>query len=289
MKPARPENGRASIRDPESLAPEALAGLIDHTNLKAFTPPSKIDSLCAEAAEYGFTSVCVNPVHVGRAARALLGTGVDVCTVVGFPLGANRSDAKAFETATAVREGAAEIDMVLAVGALRAGDEDLVARDVRAVIGAADGRLVKVILETCYLTDDEIVKACLLCREAGADFVKTSTGFGAFGAFESHVRLMRSTVGEGVGVKASGGISDFREALRMLEAGANRLGVSAGIPIIEGFRVLRFGRGWLADEIPCHLCPSRSATLSKLPKELYLYYKTACLECPHRTFNLFYD
>jgi len=289
MKPLRPVDGRASIPDPDALTPDALAGLIDHTNLKALTLPAKIETLCAEAVEYGFAAVCVNPVHVSRSAAVLAGSGVAVCTVVGFPLGANRPEVKAFETSRALEDGAGEIDMVIAVGALRAGEDETVRGDIRAVVDAAEGRLVKVILETCYLTDDQIVKACVLAGEEGAGFVKTSTGFGAFGAFERHVRLMRSTVGEGMGVKASGGIPDFREALRMLEAGASRLGVSAGIPIVEGFRVLRFGRGWLSDEIPCHVCPSRSANLSKLPKELYLYYKSFCIECPHKDFNRFYD
>jgi len=280
---------RRPLSDVESLSPETLAALIDHTNLKAFSTPEKIRQICEEALAYGFATVCVNPVHVEAAARVLEGSAVGTCTVVGFPLGASRSEVKAFETDRAVKDGAGEIDMVINVGGVRAGEEDAVLRDIRGVVEASGDRLVKVILETCYLTDEQIVQACRLSREAGADYVKTSTGFGAFGAFERHVRLMRETVGPDMGVKASGGVSDFREALRMLRAGASRLGVSASIPIVEGFRALRYTAGWLAEEVPCRLCPSRAADISKLPKELFLYYKAACLDCPHREHNRFYD
>jgi len=211
-----------------------LASTIDHTLLKPDATPDQIRCLCAEARAHGFASVCINPVYVPLAASELAGCDVAVCTVIGFPLGAGRSAVKAFETATAVREGAGEVDMVLALGALRAGEMDVVRRDVDAVVDAATGRLVKVILETCLLDDATIVAACRLCVAAGAGFVKTSTGFSTGGATTAHVRLMRQTVGDACGVKASGGIRSRADALAMLEAGATRLGTSAGLAIVEG-------------------------------------------------------
>ncbi len=268
---------------------EELAAMIDHTKLKAFEKPAKIDELCEEALEYGFAAVCVNPVHVARAAGVLAGSKVAVCTVVGFPLGNNRTEIKAIETKMAVEDGATEIDMVINVGMLRAGEIDLVRKDIEAVVRATGDAHSKVILETGYLTDEEIVTGCNLSVEAGADFVKTATGFGAFGAFEPHVRLMRQTVGPDIGVKASGGIENVREALRMIRAGANRLGVSASIPIVEGLAMARYNQGWLAEEIPCRICPSRVASRSKQPKELWLYYKEKCRDCEHREFNKFYE
>jgi deoxyribose-phosphate aldolase len=211
-----------------------LASLIDHTLLKPDAMPEAIERLCREAAEYGFASVCVNPGNVVRAARLLRGTRVNVCTVIGFPLGATTSLAKAFEARDAVAGGADELDMVLNVGALKAGDETLVSRDIRAVVEAADGRVVKVILETGLLTEEEKVRACLLVKEAGAAFVKTSTGFGPGGATVEDVQLMRRTVGPDFGVKASGGIRDRETAERMVAAGAIRLGTSSGVGIIRG-------------------------------------------------------
>ncbi len=211
-----------------------LAKLIDHTLLKPDAVPGAIEKLCREAAEYGFASVCVNPANVARAVQLLRGTRVKVCTVIGFPLGATTSLAKAFEARDAVAGGADELDMVLNVGALKAGDEALVSRDMRSVVEAAEGRVVKVILETGLLTEEEKVKACLLAKEAGAAFVKTSTGFGPGGATVEDVRLMRRTVGPDFGVKASGGIRDRETAERMVAAGATRLGTSSGVAIVRG-------------------------------------------------------
>ncbi|MGE5554109.1 MAG: deoxyribose-phosphate aldolase [Betaproteobacteria bacterium] len=211
-----------------------LAKLIDHTLLKPDATPEAIARLCGEAAEYGFASVCVNPGNVALAAALLRGSEVKVCTVIGFPLGATTPLAKAFEARDAVANGADELDMVLNVGALKAGDEALVARDIRAVVEAAGGRLVKVILETGLLTEEEKVRACLLAKEAGAGFVKTSTGFGPGGATVEDVRLMRQAVGPDFGVKASGGIRDRVTAERMVAAGATRLGTSSGVAIIRG-------------------------------------------------------
>ncbi|MDI6869738.1 MAG: deoxyribose-phosphate aldolase [Bacillota bacterium] len=211
-----------------------LARLIDHTLLKPEATPEAVARLCAEAVEYGFASACVNPVNVARAASLLRGTPVKVCTVIGFPLGATASLVKAVEVRNAVADGADELDMVLNVGALKAGDHALVARDIRAVVEAAGGRVVKVILETALLTDEEKVEACLLTKEAGAAFVKTSTGFGPGGATVEDVALMRRTVGPEFGVKASGGIRDRATAERMVAAGATRLGTSSGVAIVRG-------------------------------------------------------
>lgn len=214
-----------------------LAARIDHTALKATVTRNEVEKLCAEALEHGFASVCVNPVHVSLAAARLGQSPVRVCTVIGFPLGANRPETKAFETDLAVRQGAREVDMVLNVGAVKDGDWDLVETDIRAVVNAAreaaDGVVVKVILETCFLTDDEKRRACLIAKKAGADYVKTSTGFGSGGATTHDVALMRESVGPRMGVKASGGIGDAVTARAMIEAGATRLGASAGVRIVE--------------------------------------------------------
>ncbi|MBN1948456.1 MAG: deoxyribose-phosphate aldolase [Candidatus Cloacimonetes bacterium] len=270
---------------------DEIARMIDHTELKSSSGEKKIKDLCEEALTFNFFSVCLNPCFVKLARRLLDGSAVAVCSVVGFPLGANLSRIKAEEARIAVGEGAAEIDMVMNIGALREKQFNLVADDIAAVVAASQPALVKVILETCYLTDEEIVKACQLAVEAGARFVKTSTGFGAFGAFPDHVRLMRATVGPDIGVKASGGIKNFKDVWRLLEAGANRFGTSAGVTIIEGASLFRFAPdAWLEPEIPCHICPVRHATLAKLPKAVFAYYKKKCLGCPHRDkYNRFND
>lgn len=212
-----------------------LNRMMDHTILKADTPQSEVLRIIEEAKKYHFYSVCINPVWVSLAAEELKGEPVAVCTVIGFPLGANTSATKAFETDDAIKNGADEIDMVLAVGQLKAKNYDYVQKDIEAVVAMAKDRaLVKVIIETCLLTDEEIVKACELAKAAGADFVKTSTGFSTGGATVEAVRLMRATVGPEMGVKASGGIHNEAEALAMVEAGASRLGTSASIAIIQG-------------------------------------------------------
>lgn len=211
----------------------AIASYIDHTLLKPEATREQIVKLCAEAREYEFASVCVNPANVKTAFAELVGTPVKVCTVIGFPLGASSSFVKAVETRDAVASGADEIDMVINIGALKAKDYDLVLRDIKAVVEAAGGNLVKVIIETCLLTDEEKVKACELSKEAGADFVKTSTGFSKGGATVEDIALMRKTVGTEMGVKASGGIRDYETAKAMIEAGASRIGASAGIAIVK--------------------------------------------------------
>ena len=221
------------LADACALAPP-LARLIDHTQLKPETTEASIRELCAEAREYCFASVCVSPVWVPLASELLAGATPVVCTVIGFPHGANRTAAKAFETATAVRDGATEIDMVLAIALLKSERYADVEADIRAVVEAADGRTVKVILETALLTDEEKVIACVLSQNAGAHFVKTSTGFAKSGASPADVALMRRVVGDGMGVKASGGIRSADDAYAMVESGATRLGASAGVAILKG-------------------------------------------------------
>jgi deoxyribose-phosphate aldolase len=214
---------------------KSLAATIDHTLLKPEATSSQIRAICQEAQELGFASVCVNPCHVPLIVQELEGSLVKACSVVGFPLGANSNLIKAAETRQVVSEGAQEVDMVMAVGALKESRYDLVEADIRAVVKAAGPVLVKVIIEACYLTDDEKVTACQLAARAGAGFVKTSTGFGSAGATVADVQLMRTTVGDALGVKASGGIRTLDDILEMLEAGADRIGTSSGPSIIEQF------------------------------------------------------
>ena len=208
--------------------------LFDHTILKADAGEQAVKKICNEAKEHGFMSVCVNSYYTAFVAEQLKGTDIKVCTVVGFPLGQMSTKAKAFETACAVADGAQEIDMVINVAALKDGKYDVVAEDIQAVKAACGDALLKVILETCLLNKEEIVKACELCVEAGADFVKTSTGFSAGGATAEDIALMRKTVGPDVGVKASGGVRDAETAMAMVEAGASRIGASATIAILAG-------------------------------------------------------
>ena len=190
--------------------------------------------MLSEAVEYQFASVCVNPTWVAHCAKTLAGTGVKVCTVVGFPLGANTSSVKAFETKDAIANGADEIDMVINVGQLKSGQYEVVKADIRAVVEASQDKLVKVIIETCLLTNDEKVKACQLAVSAGADFVKTSTGFSAAGATVEDIVLMRETVGPNIGVKAAGGARSYEDAEAFIEAGATRIGTSSGVAIVSG-------------------------------------------------------
>jgi len=213
-----------------------MAGYIDHTLLKPEATPVQIENLCSEARDYRFAAVCINPIFVNLCARLLCNTPVKVCTVIGFPLGATSSEVKAFETETAIEQGATEIDMVINIGALKARELEFVAQDIRGVVNAAHSRgfIVKVILETALLTDEEKTIACLLSKEAGADFVKTSTGFASGGATVHDVALMRRVVGPEIGVKASGGVRTYEDAESMIKAGATRIGASAGIKIMQG-------------------------------------------------------
>lgn len=210
-----------------------LAKKIDHTKLKADTTQDEIAALTKEAKEHGFWSVCINPVWIPFAKEELAGSDVKICTVIGFPLGANSSKTKAFETNLAINDGADEVDMVINVGALKQAQYDVVLEDIKAVVNEAKGRaLVKVIIETALLTKEEIIKVCELSVEAGADYVKTSTGFSTAGATAENVKLMKDTVGEKALVKASGGVRTTSDAEAMVAAGASRIGASDGVKII---------------------------------------------------------
>jgi deoxyribose-phosphate aldolase len=219
------------------ITKEKLASMIDHTLLKPEASEADIKKLCDEAIGYRFHSVCVNPSYVGLARQCLENSGVKVCTVIGFPLGATTTRAKVSEAIDAVENGATELDMVLNIGMLKSKNYDRVLNDIKSVVGESkklkEGILVKVILETCLLAKDEKVKACELALEAGADFVKTSTGFSTGGATVEDIKLMRNTVGPNVGVKASGGIRDLKTAIEMIEAGATRIGASSSVKIIN--------------------------------------------------------
>ncbi|MBO7605762.1 MAG: deoxyribose-phosphate aldolase [Elusimicrobiaceae bacterium] len=208
-----------------------LASYIDHTLLKPIATKADILKLCEEAKQYHFASVCVNPCWVSLCAEILKGTGVKVCTVIGFPLGANTSEIKAAEAALAIKQGADEVDMVINIGALKEGNTDYVYQDISTVRKASEGKILKVIIETSYLTDEEKKIACKISAKAGADFVKTSTGFSDAGATAEDVKLMKEA--SGINVKASGGVRTKEDALNMINAGANRLGASAGVKIIS--------------------------------------------------------
>ena len=212
-----------------------LARMIDHTILKPEAKGEDVKKICDEALEYKFASVCVNPTRVKEAYEILKGSEVKVCTVIGFPLGATTTNTKVFETKDAIANGATEVDMVINIGRLKDKDYDFVKEDIKSVVEAAKGKaLTKVIIETCLLTDEEKVIACKLAKEAGADFVKTSTGFSTGGATKEDIKLMRETVGSDLGVKASGGVRSLKDAEDMIENGATRIGASASIAICEG-------------------------------------------------------
>jgi deoxyribose-phosphate aldolase len=226
-----------------TLTAAEVAGLIDHTLLKADASRDEVQKLCEEALRYEFASVCVNPWNVAQAADILRGSEVRVCTVVGFPLGATLPEVKVFETQRAIQHGAQEIDMVINIGALKSGQLGLMEADIRGVVEAshAGSAICKVIIETCLLTQDEKIRAALAAKNAGADFVKTSTGFSTAGATPDDVRLIRETVGAGTGIKAAGGVRTLRDLEEMVEAGATRIGASAGVKIVEQARAGKSG------------------------------------------------
>lgn len=212
-----------------------LASMIDHTALKPDTTREQVEKLCEEAREFNFASVCVNPTWVSFAADKLKGAEAKVCTVIGFPLGATTTETKSFETKDAIAKGATEVDMVINIAELKGGNDDYIVDDIKAVVEAAKGKaLVKVIIETCLLTDEEKKRACELAVKAGTDYVKTSTGFSTGGATVEDIKLMRETVGSDIGVKASGGVRDLEGAQAMIDAGATRIGASAGVKIVQG-------------------------------------------------------
>lgn len=218
-----------------AMSPAEIAEYIDHTILKPQATKEMVKRICDEAKQYHFASVCVNPCHVNEVAKQLEGSGVASCCVIGFPIGACTPEAKAYEARDAAKNGATEVDMVINVGAAKDGDWDFVQKDIAGVVQAVAGKaIVKVILETCLLTDEEKVKACEAGKVAGAHFVKTSTGFSDGGATTHDVKLMRDAVGDTMGVKASGGVRTYQDAVSMIRAGASRLGTSAGADIIKG-------------------------------------------------------
>lgn len=225
----------------KNMSVAELAAMIDHTFLKPFGTAADIEKLCAEAAKYKFAMVAINPAETETCAKLLSGTGVRVGAAIGFPLGQNSVECKAFETRDAIEKGATEIDTVINIRALQKGDIDIVKREIEDMVSICKpkGVICKVILETCYLTDAEKVKVCKIAREAGVDFVKTSTGFGTNGATKDDVALMRKTVGENIGVKAAGGVRSLESALEMIQAGATRIGTSSGISIVEAYRELK--------------------------------------------------
>jgi deoxyribose-phosphate aldolase len=293
----------------EHLDEQQISGLIDHTELKPHVLRKKIRSLCDEADTHGFATVCINSWWVREASQHLKSRSsqAGVASVVGFPLGQMSTESKAFETSDAIAAGATEIDMVINVGAIRdmtatSGDEsrrmrELVRDDIGAVVKRADGAPVKVILETGYLTDEEIVEACRICEEAGASFVKTSTGFGPMGAYPAHLKLMRDTVGDRLGVKAAGGVTNFLEAIRSIYAAANsptllrpdrfRIGTSNGINIVNSLNWAKYDDSWFVEEVPCRICPSNY--VSKQPLEIQTVYVKKCKICPDNAHRKFKD
>lgn len=224
---------RVGVVAPSCPPKYEMARWIDHTLLKPDATQEQVEKICDEAREFSFASVCINPTWVSLCYKLLRGTNVKVCTVIGFPLGATLPEVKATEARQVINNGAQEVDMVINVGALKSGDLALVEHDIRSVVRAAGRRVVKVILETCLLTDEEKVTACTIAKQAGADFVKTSTGFSSGGATVTDVALMRKVVGPGMGVKASGGVRSYNEACNMVEAGATRIGASASVAIVS--------------------------------------------------------
>jgi deoxyribose-phosphate aldolase len=216
------------------MEPSEVAARIDHTILGAEATKEEVKAKCKEALEYQFASVCVNPAFVELVADELAGSDVKVCTVIGFPLGESTSETKNFEARDAVNNGADELDMVLNLGALKSNNWEVVQEDIEVVVKGAQDKTVKVIIETCYLTDEEKRKACQVIKEAGADFVKTSTGFGTAGAQIEDIRLLKKEVGDDLKIKASGGIGTFDKAVEMIEAGADRIGASSGVEIVTG-------------------------------------------------------
>jgi deoxyribose-phosphate aldolase len=293
----------------ERLDEEQMAGLIDHTELKPHVLRKKIRSLCDEADAHRFATVCINSRWVREASQYLKSKSspVGVASVVGFPLGQMSTESKAFETSDAIANGATEVDMVINVGAIRdmtvsSGDEGrqmraLVRDDIGAVMKNADGAPVKVILETGYLTDEEIVQACRISEEAGAAFVKTSTGFGPMGAYPAHLKLMRDSVGDRLGVKAAGGVTNFLEAIRSIYAAANsrsllrpdkfRIGTSSGINIVNSLNWAKYDDSWFVEEVPCKICPSNYVT--KQPLEVQTVYVKKCKTCPDNAYRKFKD
>jgi deoxyribose-phosphate aldolase len=256
------------------ISPEKLASMIDHTNLKPFATKKDINKLCEEALKHKFAAVCVNSEHISFCYEILKGSEVDVAAVVGFPLGASTTKTKAAETLEAINCGANEIDMVIDIGSFREGAYFTVGKDISNVVQVANGAIVKVILETGFLTDNQIVKACQIAKSSGAHYVKTSTGFGPMGAYYDHVVLMRQAVGKDLGVKAAGGIRTARTAVRLINAGADRLGASAGVSIIKQLTRIMEEGGWFysSEDNAEEIYSWGAADPKKQPKDVYDFY-----------------
>ena len=256
------------------ISPEKLANMIDHTNLKPFATKKDIRKLCEEALENNFAAVCVNSEHISFCTEMLKKSEVEIAAVVGFPLGASTSKTKEAETQEAVGFGAHEIDMVMDIGSFREGNYFAVGKDIGKVVQAADGAIVKVILETGFLTDEQITKASEISKSSGAHYVKTSTGFGPMGAFIDHIALMRQAVGKDLGVKAAGGIRTARTAVRLVNASADRLGASAGVSIVNQLRKIIEEGGWFysSEDKPEDIYSWGAADPKKQPKDVYDFY-----------------
>ncbi len=258
----------------KKVSPNELARMIDHTNLNPYAREKDIHRLCNEAVEYQFGAVCVNSCYVTLCHKLLGDTSVQIAAVVGFPLGSTTTKTKVLETSQVIERGGNEIDMVMNVGYFRDEHYEYVRKEIEQVVKAAEGKEVKVILETGYMTDEQIVKACKICMAAEAHYVKTSTGFGPMGAFIDHVRLMKRTVGDNMGIKAAGGIRDGRTAIRMINAGATRLGASSGINIISSLSDTLADDNWYSedDDDPEAIFSWGAANPNKQPREIYEYY-----------------
>ncbi|OLS32809.1 MAG: Deoxyribose-phosphate aldolase [Candidatus Heimdallarchaeota archaeon AB_125] len=256
------------------ISPEKLANMIDHTNLKPFATKKDIRKLCEEALENNFAAVCVNSEHISFCTEMLKKSEIEIAAVVGFPLGASTSKTKEAETQEAVGFGAHEIDMVMDIGSFREGNYFAVGKDIGKVVQAADGAIVKVILETGFLTDEQITKASEISKNSGAHYVKTSTGFGPMGAFIDHIALMRQAVGKDLGVKAAGGIRTARTAVRLINASADRLGASAGVAIVNQLKKIIDEGGWFysSEDRPEDIYSWGAADPKKQPKDVYDFY-----------------
>ncbi len=256
------------------ISPDKLARMIDHTNLKPIATKKDINKLCQEALEFNFAAVCVNSEHISFCKEILKGSEVEIAAVVGFPLGASTPKTKETETQESISYGAEEIDMVMDIGSFREGNYHAVGKDISKVIQAADGAIVKVILETGFLTDDQITKACQISKGSGAHYVKTSTGFGPMGAFIDHIDLMRKAVGKDLGVKAAGGIRTARTAVRLVNASADRLGASAGVAIVNQLAKIIDEGGWFysSEDQPEDIYSWGAADPKKQPKDVYDFY-----------------
>ena len=270
------EKAAHSIR----ISKEDLAKMIDHTNLKPYATRKDIKKLCSEAKQYNFGAICISPAWIRYTKKLLKGTEVKIATVIGFPLGFTSTKAKVEETKKTIEDGADELDMVINIGALKEGNYDLVKKDIREVVNASNGKVVKVIIETGYLTYEEKITACKLAKDAKAGFVKTATGFGPMGATPVDVWIMKKTVGKNMGVKAAGGVSSYEAAIRVIAAGANRIGTSSGVKIMKTYDEVERNNFEFKYEIPCNVCPA-SKISQKTPQDIKDYYEEKCRECKY--------